>query len=546
MARRSVSRPNFRFWSRAVSLGAFVFMLGAVSAGLPAAAPDIFLRLDPALALVTAVCDRSFALAFVPALLVVLAGPFLGRAFCGHICPMGTTIDWGDHIISGSKKKNAPPQNLRPVKFFVLAFALGASVFGISLIFIASPLSLATRFYGLLAYPVAAFLIQGVLEIIRPVADSLDLLSIAYASVDIPRFSTQLFILVFFVLVFASAKLSPRFWCRYVCPSGALLALVSKKPAIRREVNPDCTSCGKCAKTCPMNAIDADDPFPTAHAECIVCRKCESVCPVGAVDFPIGRSAPKAVPEIAVDRRRFIKSGFAGAGTAVVCLTGLNAPHGKKAEGRVDPPGLVRPPGAVPDPAFLSLCVRCGECMAACPTNTLQPLWLTAGFIGMFSPALVPRRGFCDPKCNSCGRVCPTGAIRHLDLKERTWAKTGTAAIMRHTCLAWEHQKACMVCDEVCPFDAVEFMKEPGNPVPVPHVIENKCAGCGYCEHFCPVRNRAAIVVTPMGALRLAGSESHETVAKGRGLVLRLKPRVKEIAVPETQILETAPGFDDG
>ena len=49
--------------------------------------------------------------------------------------------------------------------------------------------------------------------------------------------------------------------------------------------------------------------------------------------------------------------------------------------------------------------------MKVCPTNGLQPTWLDAGVAGMFSPILASRRGPCEPDCNACGPVCPTGAI---------------------------------------------------------------------------------------------------------------------------------------
>jgi len=83
-----------------------------------------------------------------------------------------------------------------------------------------------------------------------------------------------------------------------------------------------------------------------------------------------------------------------------------------------------------------------------------------------------------------CGEVCPTDAIRKLSPDERIWAKTGTAIIFRRKCLAWEQQKSCMVCDEVCRYKAVEFRKEPGNPVPVPQVREEKCAALSQIELF--------------------------------------------------------------
>ncbi|MCP3874031.1 MAG: 4Fe-4S dicluster domain-containing protein, partial [Desulfobacteraceae bacterium] len=135
-----------------------------------------------------------------------------------------------------------------------------------------------------------------------------------------------------------------------------------------------------------------------------------------------------------------------------------------------------------------------------------------------------------------------------LEKSDRIWAKTGTANIIRQKCLAWEFNKSCMVCDEVCPYDAIEFKKEPDNKVPVPHVIENKCAGCGYCEHFCPVRNQAAIEVSPMDALRL-NQGNYEAEARLKGFQLQLKPpgqKTEGYSEPNPIIEQgSAPGFDE-
>jgi formate hydrogenlyase subunit 6/NADH:ubiquinone oxidoreductase subunit I len=191
--------------------------------------------------------------------------------------------------------------------------------------------------------------------------------------------------------------------------------------------------------------------------------------------------------------------------------------------------------------------------MSACPTNTLQPIWFDAGFAGMFSPAVTPERKYCDPRCTICGSVCPTGAIRGLAAHERVWARTGTAVIHRQKCLAWEHGKSCMVCDEVCPYDAIEFEKKPDLPYPVPHVREARCAGCGYCEHYCPVTNDAAIVVTPMNEVRLK-TESYKAEGARRKYELTLRPASEPLvprtypgappgAEPETDSGGLAPGF---
>ncbi|MFC1867848.1 4Fe-4S binding protein [Thermodesulfobacteriota bacterium] len=534
---------SFRRTIQIISMLIFLLLItAAVSSSLYFVNPDIFLRMDPIIMVGTAISGRIFSLAFIPALIVLLLVPLLGRVFCGYICPMGTTIDVGDRLSGAHAKNKARKERLRKIKYYLLFFLLGSSLLGVSLVFVGSPISLITRFYGLLVYPVIALLGHMGLRIIQPLAEQLDLDAFIFASFATPRFATQLFILLFFVALFAFAKFSPRFWCRYICPSGALMSLFSRKPFFRRRVSDDCTNCGECVRTCPMNAIRQDMPEVACHEECIVCRKCESVCPVNAVSFAHQATAQTSEEQRFLPaRRQFMVAGLAGFGTAAVSLSGLNSLYGKPGVGQVTPPELVRPPGAMPEKEFLSMCVRCGECMIACPKNALQPIWIKAGFAGLFSPALVPRRGACSPECNNCGAICPTGAIRNLPIQERLWAKLGTAVILREKCLAWEHQKRCMVCDEVCPFGAVRFRYEPGNPVPVPEVFEDRCSGCGHCEHHCPVQNQAAIIVAPMGALRLSEGSFKEQ-GERQGLKISLKH--KEEMDQSTNQEGPAPGFD--
>ncbi len=536
------------------SLTIFLLLLFAATSFTWLSLPfDLFLRLDPAMVTVTALSARILGLTFVPAAIVILISPLLGRVFCGYICPMGTTLDGGDKLFGDPKSRGLDIEKLRGMKTLVLIFILAAALLGVSLIFLTSPLSLITRFYGLLVQPVLALFADTALRLIRPIAEWFDVRSLAFSQIHTPRFATQLFILAFFTALFFLTRVSPRFWCRYICPSGALLAILSRRPLIRRVVSQDCSDCGKCAKACPMNAIPTDNPGLTSHGECIVCQTCKNICPESAIAFrrPGGVVRPMAIhPDISTvaspSRRQFMTAGLTGVATAALNLTGLHSLYGKPGPGQVAPTGLIRPPGALPEMDFLARCVRCGECMAACPTNTLQPIWFQADFMGLFSPSLTPKRGFCIPECHQCGLVCPTEAIPYLLGDERIWAKTGTAVIFRQKCLAWEYQKSCMVCDEVCPFDAVHFEKESGNPVPVPYVVETKCSGCGYCEYYCPVQNQAAIVVTPQGAIRLLKG-SYVEEGKRQGLQISIKAEL-EYGLPQqgkNSPTGPAPGFTE-
>jgi formate hydrogenlyase subunit 6/NADH:ubiquinone oxidoreductase subunit I len=112
-----------------------------------------------------------------------------------------------------------------------------------------------------------------------------------------------------------------------------------------------------------------------------------------------------------------------------------------------------------------------------------------------------PRLAPCDQNCNVCGKVCPTQAIRSVSLEEKTHAKVGTAVLRKEMCLVWAENKICLICDEICPYNAIVFRPVEGYRRPV--VIPSKCNGCGFCEQRCPVKGDSAIVVVPNGEIRL-------------------------------------------
>ncbi|MBL6928433.1 MAG: 4Fe-4S dicluster domain-containing protein [Rhodospirillales bacterium] len=518
------------------SLVAFAVLLGAaIVTNSDTTAFEWVLGADPSLSLMSAISGRVFMAAFIPAVVLMALGFVVGRGFCGYVCPMGTCVDGIDHVIAA---KRSTGNRWRNAKYVILGLMLGAAALGVSLVYLASPFSLIARILGIVVYPVLSALTEAGLWAVRPVAELADWNAVVFAKVETPSFDTQLFLLVFLGGLVAAARVAPRFWCANLCPAGAMLALTSWRPVVRRRVSQACGGCAKCADVCPMGAIDPDDQFVTRHDECILCRTCQSVCPKGAVSFlPSPEEvAPPESAGIIVGRRQFVLGGLAGLGTAGTTLV-------KAEEHRL------RPPGAVPEADFLARCVRCAACVAVCPQNALQPLYDATGMSGLFSPGLVPAGGYCDPECSRCGAVCPTEAIVELTGEERLWAKTGTAEIVREDCLAWENKEKCMVCDEVCPFDAVVFKIEPDHPVTVPHVEENKCVGCGYCENACPVKRPAAIRVAPKNAVRLmAGSYVAEGRKRGLDIALDATPPLPGQNGVETTNDKSdtgpAPGFD--
>ncbi|MGE5840720.1 MAG: 4Fe-4S binding protein, partial [Deltaproteobacteria bacterium] len=83
------------------------------------------------------------------------------------------------------------------------------------------------------------------------------------------------------------------------------------------------------------------------------------------------------------------------------------------------------------------------------------------------------------------------------------------------------------ICDEICPYNAIASQFAAGHSITVPVIDEDKCNGCGYCECKCPVTGESAIMVEPLGELRLA-SGSYKEKARELGLVFHSKDKVED------------------
>ena len=499
---------------------------------------DLFLRLDPLISLGAMATARTYIPRALWVTLILGFSLFLGRIFCGYLCPMGATIDFADWLGGKGEKSKAnnsfeASERYRNLKYLLLAGLAGTSLVGISSVFLLSPLSLITRFYSFVLYPLVLMVSNLFLDTVRPAFSAMGLESLSFLHFAVPQFNTNLFVACFALALLLLGLFRPRFWCRNLCPSGAVFALFSLRPLVRRKVSEKCTKCGKCLRSCPMAAI-GDDFAATAHTECIICLKCQEVCPEKAISFEIMQKAPAPVPEIDLSRRKILTAGVAGVAVAAVTMTNLNHLHGGETPRALRSSRLIRPPGALPEPAFQARCVRCGECVKGCLTNTLQPVWLEAGLSGIWSPKVTTRFAGCEQNCSLCGEVCPTGAIRPLNLEEKLYAKIGTARIEKTRCIAWEQDKQCLICDEICPYNAIASQSVDGHPVTVPVVDERRCNGCGYCETKCPVAGDSAIIVEPFGELRLA-SGSYKEKALELGLVFHAKTSIEENSILDIQ-----------
>jgi polyferredoxin len=466
---------------------------------------DIFLRLDPLIALTTMLASRAIHAALFLSLALVAATLLFGRFFCGWVCPLGTLIDLSAKLFPRIKKLPEENVSVAQPKYYLLASLIACCLLGFNLAGWLDPIAFITRVYTLLLYPFVYLLLNSSLDALRPLAVKLQLVTLSHQQFTQPLFYLNILTLLIFSGVLFLNFFAERFWCRTICPLGALLSVFSRWGMFRRKVSDACNRCMKCYRECPMAAIPKE-PEKTAAAECIQCLHCSQICPQSAISFKPAIFSSPAGFNTAPDLSR--RGLFLSLGAGVLVAASLKTSPFTKLSG----PRLIRPPGAMPENLFSAQCIRCGECMKVCLTNTLQPCLWEGGIDGLWSPRLVPRLAGCDQNCSLCGQVCPTGAIRALALEEKKNAKLGTAVIDRERCLVWAENKLCLICDEQCPYNAIVFKWQEG--VRRPFVEAHKCNGCGFCEQKCPVRGESAIVVTPEGEIRLAQGSYREAAKK--------------------------------
>lgn len=158
----------------------------------------------------------------------------------------------------------------------------------------------------------------------------------------------------------------------------------------------------------------------------------------------------------------------------------------------------VRPPGAISPERFTSACIRCGACAEVCPTKALRLVDISRDLIDTGTPRINCRYGGCiawKTTCLRCVDACPTQALSPKDPLRRP---IGVARIREKECVN------CMVCFRWCPIEGAVLFPNPHgrafiheNDIPTelklkdsrykPWIDKDKCVGCGLCAHYCIV-----------------------------------------------------------
>ena len=471
-------------------------------------AVNILFRIDPLLALTTMLAVKTVISLMLPALLVVGLSLAFGRSFCGWVCPMGSLLDGWRRLFGGAPGRSTTM--FPSLATILLIFVLFSSFFGVPLAGYLDPFSILVRGLSQAIYPgvndvvVSFFTLtyQHLPETLNRVAEPVYSF-LRYTILPFEQKFYQFGLVSLFVLglVVVAEYVQQRFFCRNICPLGALLGWFSRVGLLDMCGGDEaCGACRHCARICRMGAIDEQRNIDVET--CVLCFDCFEQCPRQIIDFGGRRPLSRGIG-VSISRRKFLAT--ASASLVLPSVLGVRTLNVQA------DPLLIRPPGSLAEPEFLNRCVRCGQCMQVCITNGLQPTMLRAGIEGVFSPYLVARTGYCEFNCTLCGQVCPTGAIQVLDMDQKHRFKIGHAWFDKNRCLPFAKGIPCIVCEEHCPtpekaikFKNAEVFDEHGDnrQVRQPFVDDALCIGCGICETKCPLPGHSAIIVTSAGEHR--------------------------------------------
>ena len=235
----------WRWWRRAaqlVLLVAFLWLFRRTEysgAEQLAGGENVLFRLDPLAAAAAMLAGRQVIALFWPALVMVGLTLVLGRFFCGWVCPLGTLLDYFHRLLRPITRRTnerlrprlttAAAAPLRATRYFLLIAVLLAAGLAFPLVGLVDPFSLLVRGLTFALDP----LLSRVAGVCFAWSNSGWLATVVqpFAKKHLLPFRPMVFYLTgvsaaILVLIFLLELAARRFWCRWLCPAGALFGLL--------------------------------------------------------------------------------------------------------------------------------------------------------------------------------------------------------------------------------------------------------------------------------------------------------------------------------
>ena len=447
------------------------------------------------LQLVPAILASSFVI-LIAILIVTL---LFGRIYCSVICPLGIYQDGIAHIAEKRKKNRYSFKKSTKYRYYIgLAFFLLIAFGFTSIAIFIEPYSI----YGRFASNLFAAVYRLINNVLAYFAERWN--SYAFYHVDVYIKSMPMFIIAiaYFLIITILALIKGRWFCNNICPVGALLGCLSKFSIFKPVIDTSkCNGCGLCEKNCRCSAIDSKN-HKIDYTKCVTCFNCVSGCKRGAMKYGVkienSENSENSNKEGKTSRKTFLSTiaVLAAASTLKaqekVVDGGLATITKKKAPKRDVP---LKPAGSVSLENFTSRCTGCQLCVQSCPNDVLRA---STRLENLMQPEMSFERGYCRPSCTTCSEVCPAGAISRITREEKSSIQIGHAVWVGQNCVALHDGVECGNCSRHCPTGAITMMpydaEDPASPK-IPIINEERCIGCGACEHVCPTRPFSAIFV---------------------------------------------------
>lgn len=212
---------------------------------------------------------------------------------------------------------------------------------------------------------------------------------------------------------------------------------------------------------------------------------CGKVCPLGALFDEAANVKTWILKKTGTKEPLPAESGFGRRlfiATGTGLLAGIFIPKMLKSAPLV----FFRPPASSPENIFNILCVRCGNCIKACPTGILKHYTESGNVAAWMTPEITfSKKGYCVESCTLCGAVCPTGSISPFSTDAKKKLFIGSIEIGLEKCLLTESRE-CDRCKAACTYDAITITPSGNSLVMQPVAELSKCVGCGACAAICP------------------------------------------------------------